>query len=372
MNEAGKPAFQTCVIFDEVTPAGRPFVRVCGAEAGRTEVSADLRRVHICIPTRNLEAYVIETVERVAAALDVDVEELGADPRLFRIVVLSNGSLNRENLEKFVERFHFATNVGLPVTLIHTETPGKSNALNLLSEFARLFGAGQLFFIDDDVQVAPGVISHLYRLLASGSAAFLGVPTRPVPASQITSTADAIYRMTVVKRKLMGFPMPIGRFMALPVAIFPVINDYSVNDDVFLSAHFFTRGIPQRVLAVDGVSYPTSGSLFEFVKRKRRIATSDERVVSLVPVEARSAFYKACIRPDPVGRLTDEDNAWRRIEDELYGFATRHLLANDVDLTETDLSSKPGRRALRSSDGPEEILERELDRLKRQYLLFAQ
>jgi hypothetical protein len=361
---------QVAILFDSQTLEGRKIILSPPKRRGPSEAIADssfdLLRVNLCIPTRNLESYIVETLEALGQTLRTDLEDLRKLSLVLNVVVLSNGKLPPENLDLFLNRLLCNGSFPVALTLIHTSKPGKSNALNLLHWFATATGVGQLVFIDDDVKVAPGVLPRLCRRLASRLPAFLGVPTIPVLPHPATQTSIDIYCMSIAKRNGMGFPMPIGRFMALPTVIYPGIDDNSVNDDVFLSAHFFHTGVPQEVLDLKGVTYNVSSSLSEFIKRKRRISTSDLRIVGLVPDALRSAYYKACIAPDPVATYTDVDRVWRRIENDLYEFATLRLfpVGSEADLTETDLSTKPSFGYQHSSRGWEEVLHRELTRLK--------
>lgn len=327
-----------------------------------THESAALH-VQVSIPTLGLRNYLFETVESVLAAVKDGVNQ-GALPHT-SVAILSNGPSDSETRRAFIRQFVQGSAQSVGVALITTGVLGKPNALNILHQHAAAQGVDHLVFMDDDIRIQGGGLQKICQRLATGDPMFLGAQTLPErPPSDCSVEAD-IYHMTSVKRRMMGFPVPIGRFMALPTTLFPTITDFHSYDDVYLSAFFMIHKVKQEVVSDVGVTYPVSSSLYQFLRRRRRIAHSDAAILKLLPDPFAERFRDLAIKPPRVNFPRPTDTAWLAIAAELDNFAARTVFRNHpaVSLNETDLSSKSNDTNHRHGER-EQVLRAELIRLK--------
>lgn len=326
--------------------------------------SASPNELQISVPTLGLRPYLVGFLERLTATIALDFSTYG-DAALPTIVVASNGPSDPATLRRIIDEFIVSKKHRVQLSLIRTETPGKSNAVNLLHQFASTQTTNLLVYVDDDVEIAPGALQKAYQELRDGSPRFIGFRSSPLQPTSDGRVHHDVFNMTVAKRRLMGWPAPIGRFNAMPLSIFPTITRFDFYDDVYLSAFFFINNVPQYVLEHDDSKYKCSNSLYEFVKRTWRVQFSDERVVQYIPPPHRDVFVKRMIRPPHSPFATDMDKAWSRVTTHLVEFAANHgfLEESDSCLNETDPTSKCGEPS--SFDGRKNsVLRDELERLK--------
>jgi hypothetical protein len=222
-----------------------------------------------------------------------------------------------------------------------------------------------LINLDDDIRLSPGALSALHRELADGRPKFVGLPTVPIQKGKAGPVERDIFNMIAAKRRLMGWPAPIGRINALTTSIFPTITNFEAGDDVFLSAFFFINRIPQYVISGPPITYNPPSSLFEYVRRTLRIRDSDRRIVELLPIEWRLPYLQDIIRPTPLQSASADDARWLELSNKLLSYAEGADLFSGraPTLEETDLSSKDGQQETFKSDNEIE-LELELARLK--------
>lgn len=375
----GRP--QRCRVYDKTNPAGIALdYQDPKEDADHFCIEGSINRsigkcaspsaIQVSIATLGLRPYLLRTIDHILESLRNDFSPL--DPaNLPSVVVVSNGSqADRSAQEEFLERFICSENCNIRVTLICTDTAGKSNAVNIAHQHATRGNAQRLIYIDDDLRVLPGTLARIHRELADGLPQFLGLATTPCQPNAVNSIETDIYSMTIAKRRSMGWPAPIGRFYAMPTSMFPTITRFDVYDDVFLSAAFMMNDVPQSVVTdIQGV-YKPSSSLFEFLKRKRRIKRSDAKIVLALPEDVRRQFLESIIAPTPSVQLSKIDKSWIEVSRLLSEYAERICAFGEEEpsLNETDLSSKVGHDVeLPSMYEGELVLE--MRRLKREFRL---
>lgn len=367
---------QRCQIYDRANPDGYAFNyqspdvnadHFCVAEgniATPSFVKIPPSQIQLSIPTLGLRPYLIPSICNIIKAIQNDFSEADGS-ELPSIVVLSNGTEDRSVLSQFVSKFMRSEEISINITLICTEIYGKSNALNILHQHSVKNSSQILVFIDDDLRVLPGMLSRIYNELIDGLPRFVGIKSIP-DGSELNKPIDRdIFNMIIAKRRAMGWPAPIGRFNAMPVSIFPTITRFDVYDDVFLSAFFMINKVPQYVLKNAQALYKSSTSIFEFIKRKRRIKRSDEGIIRILPYQFQNQYLDYAIKPKTSELLSEIDEAWLNISELLLAFAEKHAIFDDEQqsLDETDLSTKSGlQMQLKSTH--DSTLYQELKRLK--------
>lgn len=366
---------QSCVVYNEQSRDGmfkafrdpdfdaEHFCVVTARDSAAPNRKIAPENVQVSVPTLGLKLYAVTTLERIIDQIEADFKHWSPE-RLPKLVVVSNGNEERSALRHFqLELLDKKRNVA--VTLICTPVSSKSNAVNLLHQHALDAGAQIMICIDDDVVASDGAFLRLYEELSDGSPRFVGVRSEPNEKTPSNPVEADIVSMTLAKRRAMGWPAPIGRFNGFPVSVYPTITSFEVYDDVFLSAFFMINDIPQYVLNDITSTYKSSSSLFEFVKRTRRIARSDERILSLVPQEHRDRLNAFAINPKYREAVSAADHAWLQISKSLLSFAENNRMFEPGvwSLDETDLSSK-GNHNHNPNPEAEMALVHELARLK--------
>ncbi len=370
---------QKCTVYDKNNPRGLKlnynssdfnsdhfcYFNYKKSDSDQGQISPD--QIQISIPTLGLRPYIVDFIKNVVNVIKSDFysEDRSILPS---IVVLSNGTEERPILKSFVEEFISTKNPTVETTLICTNVAGKSNAVNILHQHAVKQSAKIMICIDDDVLLPQNALNSLYRELLDGSPKFIGLTSIPDKSNILKPIERDIFNMTRAKRRSMGWPAPIGRINALPVSLYPTITCMDMYDDVFLSAFFFINKVPQYVLKEPAVLYPTSSSLYEFIKRKRRIKKSDITIIEALPKEYQQKYFEYAISPKVSETLSKEDKSWLKISDLLLKYAENIDLFSDskVSLDETDLSSKRGFQESFTSKC-DKILMDELSRLKEIY-----
>jgi len=101
----------------------------------------------VIIPAHNEEALIGECLRAVLADSIPDLE----------VIVIPNACTDRTA--------EVAQGFGSPVTVIETETPGKTNAVNLGEQSTTLFPR---VFLDGDIVLKPGALKAIFAALESG------------------------------------------------------------------------------------------------------------------------------------------------------------------------------------------------------------
>ncbi len=181
----------------------------------------------VIIPAHNEEALIADCLRGV---LDGGVDDL-------EIIVVPNACSDRTA--------QIARSFGPPVRVIDTETPGKTNAINLAERHATAFPRA---FIDGDIVLRPGALAAVFKALHSG--VHIASPPPEFDCSQSDPRVAAFYRALKANDYFSsGSPNGSGVFAVTEEGRsrwgeFPKV----IADDGFVELHF----APEESVTADG------------------------------------------------------------------------------------------------------------------------
>lgn len=181
----------------------------------------------VIIPAHNEEALIADCIRGV---LDGGVDDL-------EIIVVPNACSDRTA--------EIARSFGHPVRVIETDTPGKTNALNLAERYADAFPRA---FIDGDIVLRPGALAAVFAALRDG--VHIASPPPEFDCSQSDPRVAMFYRsLTANSYFSAGSPNGSGVFAVTREGRsrwgeFPKV----IADDGFVELHF----APNESVTADG------------------------------------------------------------------------------------------------------------------------
>lgn len=271
-------------------------------QRSKEDVVRARRQQKICVgvPTRNSRTRIVDTLRALASEIALAQANRRIDS--IRLVVASSAS--DDGTDEATAEFLATLPDDINAVLLRVPVPGKSDALNVIYEFARRSECNLVVFVDDDVRLSSG---GLWRTIddvrSTQDIVIAGARYRAV---QATTFWERIFSIGSARKR--GQRLINARLMALDLEAYPKIPSYILSDDMYLSAYFMDTSAsdPLRRIVISNeirVSYQHPKTLFALLRRFERVLLGWEQILRFAPESVRGALRSALAESTWLGPL---------------------------------------------------------------------